>query len=314
MRLGFMGTPAFALPALTALCDAGHEICLVVTQPDRPAGRGRRVTPPPVKLTARERHLQVIQPVKVEEPWAVDALREAKPEAITVVAYGQLLPEVILGLPPHGCLNLHASLLPKFRGAAPIAWAIIREERVTGVTIMQIEPKMDAGPILLQQEEPIRPRDTAGTLGERLAVLGAALLCRAVDRVAGGAARPIPQDERLATYAPKLRPEDTRLDWARDSRALDALIRGLMPEPGARTRFGARTIKVVEAVQEEGGEDRAPGAPPGAVLALDRDNGMLISTGRGCLWLRRVQPESRRVMGALEFARGHHIRPGDTFG
>jgi methionyl-tRNA formyltransferase len=241
-------------------------------------------------------------------------LRDAKPEAIAVVAYGQLLPEVILDLPPHGCLNLHASLLPRYRGAAPIPWAIIREERITGVTIMQIEPRMDAGPILLQQEEPIRPRDTAGTLGDRLAVLGAGLLCRAFDQVARGTARPIPQDEHLATYAPKIGPEDTRLDWTRDSRAVDALIRGLMPEPGARTRLEGRTIKIVEAVQEERGQTPTAGGPPGTVLALDRDNGMLVSTGRGRLWLRRVQPESRRVMGALEFARGYHIRPGDVFG
>jgi methionyl-tRNA formyltransferase len=309
-----MGTPPFALPSLTALCEAGHEICLVVTQPDRPAGRGRRVTPPPVKLTARERHLPVIQPAKIDEPWAVDALRDAKPEAIAVVAYGQLLPEAILNLPPHGCLNLHASLLPKYRGAAPIAWAIIRGERITGVTIMRIERKMDAGPILLQQEEPIHPWDTAGTLGERLAVLGAGLLCLAVDQTTRGTARPVPQDERLATYAPKLRPEDTRLDWTRSSRALDALIRGLTPEPGARTRFGDRTIKVVEAVPEERGEAGAADTSPGTILALDRNNGMLVLTGRGGLWLRRVQPESRRVMSALEFARGCHISPGDAFG
>ncbi|MBF8261983.1 MAG: fmt, partial [candidate division NC10 bacterium] len=149
-----MGTPAFALPSLRALHDAGHEICLVVTQPDRPAGRGRRVTPPPVKLAARELTLPVLQPEEVREPSVVAALQEANPEAIVVVAYGQLLPETILALPPHGCLNLHASLLPKYRGAAPIPLAIIREEQVTGVTIMRIESRMDAGPVLLQQEEP----------------------------------------------------------------------------------------------------------------------------------------------------------------
>jgi methionyl-tRNA formyltransferase len=314
MRLSFMGTPTFALPSLRALCDAGHEICLVVTQPDRPAGRGRRVTPPSVKLAAQERHLPVIQPIKVGEPRAVDALREAKPEAIVVVAYGQLLPETILALPPHGCLNLHASLLPKYRGAAPIPWAIIREEQVTGVTIMRIESRIDAGPMLLQQEELIRPRDTTGTLGDRLAVLGAELLCRAIDQVACGAASLIPQDDRLATYAPKLRPEDTRLDWAQNARVLDALIRGLMPEPGAVARFGGLSIKILEAIADEGAEAVAADAAPGTVLAIDRDKGILVSTGKGGLRLSRVQPANRRVMDAVEFARGYRARPGAAFG
>jgi methionyl-tRNA formyltransferase len=314
MRLSFMGTPAFALPSLRALYDAGHEICLVVTQPDRPAGRGRRVTAPPVKLAARELTLPVLQPEEVRGASVVAALQESRPEAIVVVAYGQLLPETILALPPHGSLNLHASLLPKYRGAAPIPWAIIREERVTGVTIMRIESRMDAGPVLLQQEDPIRPRDTTGTLGDRLAVLGAELLCRAVDQVARGVARLIPQDERLATYAPKLRPEDTRLDWGQNARALDALIRGLMPVPGAVTRFGGLSIKVLEAVADEGAATLGGDAPPGTVLAIDRDNGILVSTGKGGLRLSRVQPANRRVMDAVEFARGYRVRPGDAFG
>jgi len=308
-----MGTPTFALPSLRALYDAGHEICLVVTHPDRPAGRGQRVTPPPVKLAAQELMLPVLQAEKVREPSVVAALRESRPEAIVVVAYGQLLPESILALPPHGCLNLHASLLPKYRGAAPIPWAIIREEQMTGVTIMRIESRIDAGPVLLQQEEPIRPRDTTGTLGDRLAVLGAELLCRAIDQMARGVASLISQDERLATYAPKLRPEDTHLEWAQTARTLDALIRGLMPAPGAVTRFGGLSIKVLEAVADEGTEAAAD-TPPGTVLAIDRDNGMVVSTGKGGLRLSRVQPANRRVMDAVEFARGYRVRPGDAFG
>src|SRR5574337_2091056 len=221
MRVSFMGTPMFAIPSLKALIAAGHDICLVVTQPDRPAGRGRVPTPPPVKLATQELGLSLLQPEKVGEPAVISALQAAQPEAIVVVAYGQLLPKRILDLPPHGCLNLHASLLPKHRGAAPIPWAIMRGDTLTGVTIMQMEARMDAGPLLLQRAEPIRPHDTTATLSERLAVLGAELLCQALDQVGRETVHSVPQDERLATYAPKLHTADTHLDWARDARALE---------------------------------------------------------------------------------------------
>lgn len=309
MRLSFMGTPTFALPSLRALIAAGHDICLVVTQPDRPAGRGRVPTAPPVKLAAQELRLPILQPEKVGEPAVMSALQAAQPEAIVVVAYGQLLPKPILTLPPHGCLNLHASLLPKYRGATPIPRAIIQGDTVTGVTIMQIEARMDAGPILMQQPEPIGPRDTAGTLGERLAVLGSELLCLVLGHVAHQTAQPIPQDERLATYAPKLTPADTQLDWARDAPVLDCLIRGLCPAPGAVTSFGGRRVKVLQAEAEA-----ATGSPPGAVCAIDRTKGVLVAAGQGGLWLSQVQPENRRVMTAAEFARGYRVRPGDVFG
>ena len=309
MRVSFMGTPMFALPSLRALIAAGHDICLVVTQPDRPAGRGRVSTAPPVKLAAQELRLPILQPEKVGEPAVMSALQAVQPEAIIVVAYGQLLPKSILTLPPHGCLNLHASLLPKYRGAAPITWAIIRGETVTGITIMQIEARMDAGPILMQQPESIGPRDTAGTLGERLAVLGATLLCQALDHVAHRTAQPIPQDERFATYAPKLTLDDTHLDWARDARALDCLIRGLCPAPGAVTSFGGRRVKVLQAEAEA-----AASTPAGTVCAIDRAKGVLVATGQGGLWLSQVQPENRRVMTAAEFASGYRVRPGDAFG
>lgn len=309
MRLAFMGTPTFALPSLKALMAGGHDICLVVTQPDRPAGRGRVPTPPPVKLAAQEHGLPILQPEKVGESAVIVALQAAQPEAIIVVAYGQLLPKAILTLPLYGCLNLHASLLPKYRGASPISRAIIHGETVTGVTIMQIETKMDAGPILMQQSEPIDSRDTVGTLGERLAVIGAELLCQALDQVAHGTARPIQQDERLATYAPKLLPIDTHLDWARDARALDCLIRGLCPVPGAATSFGGRRVKVLEATVEAVAD-----SSPGTVCAVDQKKGILIAAKSGGLWLTQVQPENRRVMTAAEFASGYRVRPGDVFG
>lgn len=309
MRVSFMGTPTFALPSLRALIAAGHDICLVVTQPDRPAGRGRVPTPPPVKLAAQAFRLPILQPEKVGEPAVMSALQAAQPEAIVVVAYGQLLPKPILTLPPHGCLNLHASLLPKYRGAAPIPWAIIHGETVTGVTIMQLEARMDAGPILMQQPEPIGPRDTAGSLGDHLAVLGSQLLCQAVDQVARRTAHPIPQDERLATYAPKLTLGDTHLDWTRDAGALDCLIRGLCPAPGAVTSFGGRRVKVLQAEVEA-----ATDSPAGTVCAIDHAKGVFVAAEQGGLWLSQVQPENRRVMTAAEFARGYRVRPGDVFG
>ncbi len=309
MRLGFMGTPAFALPSLTALMAVGHNICMVVTQPDRPAGRGRVQTPPPVKLAAQELGLPILQPEKVGESAVVSALQATQPDAIIVVAYGQLLPRSILALPPYGCLNLHASLLPKYRGAAPISWAIIQGETATGVTIMQIEARMDAGPILMQRPDPIGPLDTTGTLGERLAILGAELLCQALDQVVHRAAKPIPQDEQIATYAPKLTIGDTHLDWTRNAQTLDCLIRGLYPAPGAVTSFGGRRVKVVQAEVEA-----AASSPAGTVCAIDRAKGVLVATGQGGLWLSQVQPENRRIMTATEFASGYRVRLGDAFG
>lgn len=308
MRISFMGTPTFALPSLKALTAAGHDICLVVTQPDRPAGRGRVLTLPPIKLAAQEFGLPLLQPEKVGEPVVIAALQAASPEAIVVVAYGQLLPKQILDLPRHGCLNLHASLLPKYRGAAPIPWAIMRGDTVTGVTIMQMEARMDAGPLLLQRAEPIRPNDTAATLSERLAVLGAELLCQVLDQVAREAVHQVPQDEHLATYAPKLRPADTCLDWTRDARTLDCLIRGLYPEPGAVTGFGGRRVKVLGAEVET-----TLKAPPGTVCAIDQHKGVLVAATFGGLWLTQVQPENRRAMAAAEFARGYRVHVGDAF-
>ncbi|MDE2060348.1 MAG: methionyl-tRNA formyltransferase [candidate division NC10 bacterium] len=309
MRVSFMGTPMFALPSLKALIAAGHDICLVVTQPDRPAGRGRVTTPPPVKLAVQELELPLLQPEKVGEPAAVEALQAAQPDAIVVVAYGQLLPKRILDLPPHGCLNLHASLLPRYRGAAPIPWAIIRGDTLTGVTIMQMEARMDAGPILRQRAEPIQPHDTAVTLSERLAVLGAEQLCQVLNQVGRETVYPVPQDERMATYAPKLLPVDTHLEWPRDARTLDCLIRGLCPAPGAITSFGGRRVKVLEATVET-----AADSPPGTVCAVDRERGVLIAAGQGGLWLTHVQPEDRRAMAAVDFARGYRVRTGDVFG
>ncbi len=309
MRLIFMGTPAFAVPSLRRLLEVGHEIALVVTQPDRPAGRGQRFTKPPVKRVAEEAGLPLIQPVKVRDQEVVAHLRTIRPGAIAVVAFGQLLSRAILEIPPHGCLNVHASLLPKYRGAAPIAWALIRGETVTGITVMEMVEAMDAGPILLQRAIPITGEDDAGTLHERLAILGAEALTEVLAAIERGEIRKIPQEDARATFAPKLPPDLGRLDWTRGAAELWNLIRGLSPEPGAYTFFRHRLVRVLRARPEPGeGQER-----PGVILGIRPGGGILVGTGEGRLLLLRLQPEGRRMMTAEEFARGYRAEPGAAF-
>lgn len=309
MRLIFMGTPAFAVPSLRRLLEVGHEVALVVTQPDRPAGRGQQLTPPPIKRVAEAAGLPVIQPVKVRDPEVVTRLRASRPDAIVVVAFGQLLPRTVLEIPPYGCLNVHASLLPKYRGAAPIAWALIRGEAVTGVTIMEMVEAMDAGPILLQRAVPITAEDDAGSLSERLAAVGAEALVEALAAAARGEVRRIPQEEPEATFAPKLTPELGRLDWTRGATELWHLIRGLSPQPGAYTFFRDRRVRVLRARPEPGGDRERPGV----ILEVRHGEGILVATGEGRLRLLSLQPEGRRVMTAEEFAHGYRVEPGAAF-
>ena len=309
MRLIFMGTPEFAIPSLKKLIQE-HEVLAVTTQPDRPAGRGRYLTPPPVKVAALELGLPVLQPLMAKEEAFLSKVRGLHPEIIVVVAYGQFLPQALLSLPPRGSLNLHPSLLPKYRGAAPINWALIRGETITGVTVMLIGERMDAGPILLQREEPIFPDDTAGSVATRLAELGALVLAEALKLMEQRELRPIPQDERLASYAPKLRTEDGLIPWEWEAGRLHNLIRGLSPDPGAYTFFKGKRLKVLRsALAFKEGE----GGAPGAILKVEKD-GLLVETGRGALLLLEVQPEGRKIMTAPEFARGARLKPGDALG
>ncbi|MBI2001297.1 MAG: methionyl-tRNA formyltransferase, partial [candidate division NC10 bacterium] len=233
LRVIFMGSPAFAVPSLTRLLADGHTLALVVTQPDRPAGRGQDLRPPPVKRAAERHGLRILQPEKLNDPDVQATLAAAQPDVIAVAAFGQFLPRAVRELPPLGCVNVHASLLPKYRGAAPINWALIAGETETGITIMRIEEGMDAGPTLLQRAIPIAPEDDAGTLHDRLADLGAAALADALALVARGEAVWTSQDDARATKAPKIRDEDCRLELAGDPGPLVNRIRGLSPAPGA---------------------------------------------------------------------------------
>ena len=309
MRLIFLGTPAFAVPSLRRLLEVGHEVAGVVTQPDRPAGRGQRLRKPAVKQVAEEAHLPAIQPVKIQDPVVVDHLRRLRPEVLVVVAFGQILPRAVLEIPPQGCFNVHASLLPKYRGPAPIPWALIRGETVTGVTIMEVIEAVDAGPILLQTKTPIAEEDNAGTLHDRLATLGAEALVETLRALARGEVTKTPQNEAEATYAPKLPPDLGCLQWSRDVHDLWNLVRGLAPQPGAYTFFRGGMIRVLAARPFPG----RPRQAPGTIVGLRKGAGVEVATGDGILLVTTLQPEGKRVMTAEEFGRGYRAEVGSAF-
>jgi len=304
LRVIFMGSPAFAVPSLARLLRDGHLLALVVTQPDRPAGRGQTLRAPPVKQAAEGHGLSILQPERLSEPHVLTALSAATPDVIAVAAFGQFLPRAVRELAPLGCVNVHASLLPKYRGAAPINWALIRGETETGITIMRVEERMDTGAILLQRAIPILPEDDAATLHDRLAELGAAGLSDALDVLARGEAVWALQNEAEATQAPKIRPEDCRLDLAGDPVAFVNRIRGLSPVPGAYLLRDGRRVKVLRA------ERRPDVGRPGLILRIE-DRALVCGAGEAAVALLEVQPEGKRRMTGAEFARGQRLGVGD---
>jgi methionyl-tRNA formyltransferase len=304
-----MGTSAFAVPSLERLLASHHAVRTVVTQPDRPQGRGQRIAYSPVKQVALAQGLRLLQPRRAGAPQLLAELKSLAPQAIVVAAYGQLLPLGLLAIPPLGCINVHASLLPKYRGAAPINWALIRGERVTGVTIMSIEQTLDTGPILLQSELAIDPLDDAHTLQERLAACGAEMLLHALDGMESGTLKATPQDHAQATYAPKLRKEDGAIAWNRSTVDIANLIRGVTPWPGAVTTHQGKLLRVWRATPMAMSE----AGIPGRVAAIDK-LGAWVETGDGCLVLVEVQPAGGRRMDASAYARGHGLRRGDMLG
>ena len=309
MNLVFLGTSTFGVPSLERLLGSPHTLLAVITQPDRPQGRGRQIAFPPVKQIALTRHLQVLQPAHASDPEFLAELEALAPEVIVVAAYGQLLPPALLAMPPQGCVNVHASLLPKYRGAAPVNWALIRGEQVTGVTIMLIDETLDTGPILLQAELEIDPADNAQTLQERLARLGAETLLPALEGLASGTLQPIPQNHRQATYAPKLRKQDGIIPWDRNAKVLANLIRGVTPWPGAVTTHTGKLLRVWRASPMA-----APRCgQPGKVVSIDA-LGAWVETGDGHLVLQEVQPAGGRRMDIAAYARGHALQPGDVLG
>jgi methionyl-tRNA formyltransferase len=312
MRIVFMGTPRFALPSLEGLVEAGHHLALVVTQPDRPAGRGRQPTPPPVAAFARERHLPLFQPASLKPPEAFARVRDARPDAIVVAAFGLLLRREVLDLPPLGCLNVHASLLPRWRGAAPISAAILAGDAETGVSLMRMEAGLDTGPVLARRPTPIGPEDDTPALTERLAEMGRDLLLEALPAWAAGEIRPVPQDDALATYAPRIRREDARLDWSRPAVDLWRRVRAYRGWPDAYTTWQGRQLKVLAA---RPGPPAPPGTPPGQVIPADeRSPRPAVATPDGTLALDTVALEGRRPLDAAEFLRGQRGFLGAVLG
>lgn len=307
-RLVFMGTPEFAVPSLRALA-AHYEVALVVTQPDRPAGRSRAPRPPAVKVAAQVLGLPIYQPDTLRGPEALARLEAAQPEVIVVAAYGEILRRSVLSLPPKGCVNVHASLLPRHRGAAPVAAAILAGDRVTGVTIMLMDEGMDTGPILAQAEEPIRADDTAGALTARLAELGARCLLATLPRWLAGEIEPRPQEGSQATYAPRVTKEDGLIDWSEPAEVIERRVRAFDPWPGAYTYWHGRRLRIVRAAVVAGW---CGGEEPGTVL--DTAQGPAVATGGGALLLRELQLEGRCCVGCAEFLRGQRGFIGSVLG
>jgi len=302
-RVIFLGTPAFAAPTLKALLDAGEDVIAVITQPDKPRGRGRKVSPAPVKELALANRLPVLQPVKLKDPEFMQTLRELAPELMVVAAYGRILTHEMLALPSVGFLNVHASLLPKYRGAAPVNWALIRGEQETGVTIMWVTYEVDTGPIFLQKKVPIHEDDNAGTLAGKLAERGAALLVDALELLRQGKGIKEPQPEEGVTCAPPITPEMRRLNWSLPAEEVAGWIRGLDPRPGAYTflkdkrlrLFGARLART----------DGNPAAS-GTVLKFQPE-GLEIACGRGTITVKELQLAGHKRLPVAEFLRGHTI-------
>jgi methionyl-tRNA formyltransferase len=307
LRLVFMGSPEFAVPSLRATI-ARHRVVLVMTQPDKPAGRGHRLTAPPVKRVAEEAGIQVLQPRSARSAEVAETLRATEADLAVVVAYGKILPRAVLDAFPKGCVNVHASLLPAYRGAAPIQWSIIRGERETGVTIMKLDEGMDTGPMLLTRREPIRDDDTAGSLAQRLSEIGAEALIEALAAIEQGTAIEVPQDNTLASYAPLLSKAHGHVDWSRTAREVSDLVRGADPWPGAATTLRGEPLKLYGATAVD-----AEGQGPGVVLAVD-DGGAVIGCGAGAVRIAQLQMPGGRRMSAVELARGRGLPVGTVLG
>ena len=297
----FAGTPAFAVPALTALHAAGHRVRAVYTQPDRPAGRGRAITAGPVKAHALSLGLQVEQPATLRTPEAVERLRGYAPELMVVVAYGLILPQTILDVPPLGCLNIHASLLPRWRGAAPIERAIEAGDAETGVTIMQMDAGLDTGPVLLARSTPVAPRETAAALHDRLARLGADAVVEAIALRSEGRSTPQPQLSAGVTYARKIARSEATIDWTRDAEELDRQVRAFNPRPVMETTWSGRQLRIWAAVPLP----RTTNAPPGSVI--ESGARLVVAAGHGALQIERLQLAGRRAMTAAEFQNAHSL-------
>ncbi|QXE89378.1 methionyl-tRNA formyltransferase [Geomonas subterranea] len=307
LRIIFMGTPEFACPTLRTLIERGENVVAVVTQPDRPKGRGQQTLPPPVKVVAQEHGIPVLQPVKVRLPESIEEIRALQPDLIVVVAFGQILPKALLEIPKHGCINVHASLLPRYRGAAPLNWCIINGEAETGVTTMMMDVGLDTGDMLLKSATPIDPDEDTQSLHDRMSQLGAELLAQTLDRLVAGELTPEKQDDSLTCYAPMMKKEDGLINWTRSAQDIKNQVRGMTPWPGAFSFLDDKLLKVYK-VQTAAGTGN-----PGEVVAAGRD-GIEVACGEGSLLIRELQLEGKKRMAAGDFLAGYKVPAGSLLG
>lgn len=302
-----MGTPEPAQICLKALIDSKEELVAVITQPDRPKGRGLKLAPTPVKETALHYNISVFQPEKIKDKEIYDLVRGLKPDLIVIVAYGQILPKEILDIPKYGVINVHASVLPKYRGAAPVQWALLNGEKFTGVTVMKVTETLDAGDIILQETLPIYDSDITSTLTEKLFKLGAQLLVRAVSQIRSGKASYVKQDEKKVTYAPTLKKENGVIDWRKKAKGISDQIKAFNPWPVAYTYYKGKTLKILKAEQMA-----KEGCSEGRVMEIIKNRGFVVGACDGALLITEVQPESGKKMSAWDFLAGHKLQVGDV--
>ncbi|MGB5156117.1 methionyl-tRNA formyltransferase [Desulfobacterium sp. N47] len=308
-RIIFMGTPDFAVPSLTALNKMGCEVVLVVTQPDRPKGRGRKVVYSPVKQTALELGYSIAQPASVKTSEFFDLINSCTPDLFVVIAFGHILPKNILAIPKQGAINLHASLLPKYRGPAPIQWAVINRENKTGITAMLMDQGLDTGDILMTSEIDISSKDTSSLLHDRLALAASDLLIKTLSGLEANTLTPVPQDNSLATYAPLLKKKDGRIDWSKSAEDIEAFIRGINPWPGAFTMNGEKRLKIFAADVIASSIKQ----PPGTVVGETREH-LFVATGKDLLSIKEIQEESGKRHNIKDYLCGCNIRPGTILG
>ena len=321
MNVVFMGTPDFAVVALKAIIEAGHCVAAVVTQPDKPKGRGKEIQMTPVKECAVAHDIPVFQPVKIKDAGAVETLRGYEADVFVVAAFGQILSEEILTMPKYGCVNIHASLLPKYRGSAPIQWAIINGEKITGVTIMQMDKGIDTGDMLMKAEVAISPKETGDSLHDKLAQAGAQLIVQTLPKIESGDITPVKQNDEESCYAKMLQKSMGRIDWRQGAGKLDCLIRGLISWPGAFTVYRGKTLKIWEegvAVPEEllsrdeAAHTGIESAEPGTVVRVEKD-AFYVQTGEGILKILSVQPEGKKRMAVKDYLLGYQMKAGEKF-
>ncbi len=309
LRLIFMGTPDFAATILKSLLGGPDKVVAVVTQPDKAKGRGKQVTPPPVKVLAESMDIPVLQPVKIKTEEFRNGLLSYRPDLVVVAAYGRILPQSLLDLPPLGAINVHGSILPKYRGAAPIQWAVINGETETGISILQMDAGMDTGDVLLKAKIPMDPEETSGSLFTKLSALGGATVLKAIKGIKEGSLIPVPQDHYHATAAPMLKKDDGLVDWTRDAAAVDRFIRGMDPWPSAYCFLGDTRLRLFRPQVM----DLPGGGQPGTVLRTDRQ-GILVACGKGAVLIREIQPEGKKRMPVEAFLCGHPLAAGTTLG